>query len=132
MGSATRPSLFKEVHVDHDLEAKIGYIARVAHLVNRALCRANGDDSQPLWEDAPDWQRKAAVEGVRHRLENPDITPQQTHEEWLRNKKEYGWRYGMVKDPELKTHPCCVPFKELPLEQKAKDFLFQAVVDALR
>lgn len=31
-------------------------IARMAHEANRAYCQALGDDSQPAWEDAPEWQ----------------------------------------------------------------------------
>ena len=35
-------------------------IARVCHEVNRAYCQALGDDSQPTWEEAPEWQRASA------------------------------------------------------------------------
>ena len=40
--------------------------------------------------------------------------------------------YGEEKDPERKVHPCMVPFNELPREQQAKDFIFRAVVHALK
>jgi hypothetical protein len=43
-----------------------------------------------------------------------------------------GWVYGEVKDAEKKTHPCLVPFDQLPLFQQKKDKLFCAIVDALR
>lgn len=33
-------------------------IARVCHEVNRAYCQALGDNSQPTWEEAPQWQRQ--------------------------------------------------------------------------
>jgi hypothetical protein len=36
-----------------------------------------------------------------------------------------------VKDAELKTHPCLVPFEELPKFQQQKDRLFRAIVKAL-
>jgi len=39
-----------------------------------------------------------------------------------------GWKYGPVKDVEKKEHPCCVEYHELPVDQKAKDFIFRAVV----
>lgn len=35
--------------------------AKTAHEVNRAYCLSIGDISQPSWEDAPDWQKKSAV-----------------------------------------------------------------------
>ena len=65
-------------------------------------------------------------------LANPDATPEQSHESWLEQKIADGWVYGAVKDPDAKTHPCCVPYEELPVEQKAKDYLFRAVVHALK
>lgn len=43
----------------------IEQIARVCHEVNRAYCQALGDDSQPAWEDAPQWQRDSALLGVQ-------------------------------------------------------------------
>ena len=43
-----------------------------------------------------------------------------------------GWKYGPVKDAQKKEHPCFLPYAELPPEQKAKDYLFRAVVHALK
>ena len=107
-------------------------IARVAHLINAAYCASLGDTSQTSWEDAPEWQRESAVNGVNMHLTNPDATPEQSHESWLAQKVEAGWVYGEVKDADAKTHPCCVPYAELPAEQKAKDYLFRGVVHALK
>lgn len=107
-------------------------IARVAHAINRAYCQSLGDDSQPDWDKAPKWQRQSALNGVDMHLANPQATPEQSHENWLKQKQAEGWTYGEVKDPEAKTHPCCLPYDELPPEQKAKDFLFRSVVHELK
>ncbi len=106
-------------------------IAKVCHEVNRAYCEALGDTSQPSWEDAPEWQRSSAVNGVKFHEANPDAGPDHSHNEWLAEKRAAGWKFGPVKDPEAKEHPCFVPYDELPTEQKAKDFLFRAVVHQL-
>jgi hypothetical protein len=100
--------------------------ARAAHEVNRAYCIAIGDTSQPRWEDAPDWQRSSAVNGVSGVLKGN--TPEQLHESWLAEKQATGWKYGPVKNPETKEHPCFVPYAELPAAQKAKDLLFVTTV----
>lgn len=107
-------------------------IARVAHEVNRAYCQALGDQSQPSWEAAPEWQRNSAINGVHFHLANPDAGPDHSHNEWLKEKREAGWKYGPVKNPEAKEHPCFVAYDELLTEQKAKDFLFRGVVHALK
>ena len=106
-------------------------IASVAHEVNRAYCQAIGDDSQPTWEDAPQWQKDSAINGVILHTSNPDAGPQASHEGWMAQKIAYGWKYGPVKNPEIKEHPCLVPFDQLPIEQQAKDFIFRAVVHAI-
>ena len=107
-------------------------IARVAHEINRAYCASLGDDSQPSWDNAPDWQKASALAGVDMHLANPDATPENSHESWLAQKTAEGWKYGPVKDAEKKEHPCFLPYAELPPEQKAKDYLFRAVVHALK
>ncbi|WP_167141297.1 RyR domain-containing protein [Pseudomonas sp. OTU750018] len=107
-------------------------IAKVAHQINLAYCASLGDTSQPAWADAPDWQKQSAMAGVDMHLANPDATPEQSHESWLAQKVADGWVYGDVKDADAKTHPCCLPFAELSPEQKAKNYLFRAVVHALR
>lgn len=106
-------------------------IARVCHEVNRAYCKALGDMSQPAWEDAPQWQRESARMGVD--LHNMgDFEPWQIHTAWFVQKEEDGWIWGPVKDPVKKEHPCMVPFEALPKDQQAKDYIFRAVVHALR
>lgn len=107
-------------------------IARVCHEVNRAYCQALGDNSQPAWEDAPEWQRSSALAGVQLHIQHPDAGERASHESWMAQKLADGWVYGPVKDPDAKQHPCMVPFEKLPVEQQAKDYLFRAVVHALR
>ncbi|MFN7131182.1 MAG: RyR domain-containing protein [Myxococcales bacterium] len=106
-------------------------IAKVCHEANKAYCEALGDASQPSWEGAPEWQRQSALKGVEHHLTHPDATPADSHNSWLAEKKAAGWKYGPVKDPEKKEHPCFVPYEQLPREQQAKDYIFRAVVRAL-
>jgi len=107
-------------------------IARVAHEVNKAFCQSIGDNSQPNWGNAPEWQKTSAIKGVIFHLNNPNAGPSHSHDEWLKEKTATGWKYGLVKDPELKTHPCIVPYELLPTEQKSKDYLFKALIHALK
>lgn len=103
--------------------------AQAAHGANRAYCQAIGDDSQLPWDEAPDWQRVSAREGVASAMNG--ASPEQLHEAWTLSKERDGWTYGKVKDAEAKTHPCLVPYLELPAEQQAKDALFGSVVAAV-
>lgn len=106
-------------------------IAKVCHEANRAYCATLGDYSQPPWNEAPDWQRSSAVSGVQFHIDNPNAGPSASHSSWLAEKKADGWKYGPVKDPDNKEHPCYVPYEELPGDQKRKDLLFLSIVRAL-
>lgn len=115
----------------HDAAYEQVNIARVCHEVNRAYCESLGDTSQPAWEYAPEWQRQSAILGVSFHLSNPDAGPDNSHNEWMKEKASNGWTYGPVKNETKKEHPCFVPYDDLPQEQKAKDFLFRGTVHAM-
>lgn len=106
-------------------------IAAICHNANKALCEAQGDHSQPHWSEAPQWQKDSAVVGVAFNLANPVAPASASHDSWLEQKRNDGWKYGPVKNPDAKEHPCFVPYEELPPEQQAKDHLFKSIVGAL-
>ena len=43
------------------------------------------------------------------------------HEVWAETRIRQGWTYGPERNDELKTHPCLVPYEELPEEEKEYD-----------
>jgi hypothetical protein len=106
-------------------------IAPICHAANKAWCEANGDYSQKSWEEAEDWQKESAIKGVQFKLDNPDAGHDAQHNSWMQEKLDNGWEYGTKKDADAKTHPCLVPFEQLPEMQQMKDALFCAVVDSL-
>lgn len=107
----------------------IEQIAHVCHEANRALQVIQGDEAvSPHFTDAPEWQVKSAYEGVQCALDG--ATPEELHESWKAFKISDGWGYGDVKDADKKTHPCIVPYGELPEDQRIKDRVFNAIVAA--
>lgn len=106
-------------------------IAKVCHEANRAYCETLGDSSQLPWDQAPDWQKQSAINGVLFHAEG-DKSASASHENWMKEKVDNGWKYGPVKDPEKKEHPCIIPYAQLPLEQRRKDYIFKAIVDAFK
>ena len=108
----------------------VEHIARIVHEANRAYCESIGDYSQAPWEHAEAWQKDAARIGVQFHLNFPDSSPRESHELWWACKLADGWTYGEQKDPEKKTHPCMVPYEELPPAQQFKDKLFATIVAA--
>jgi hypothetical protein len=110
---------------------KVEQIAKTCHEVNKAFCESIGDFSQPKWDDAPQWQKESAINGVNFHLANPTSKPSDSHNNWMAEKLKDGWKFGEVKNPETKEHPCMVPYEDLPKAQQTKDALFIAVVRSL-
>lgn len=106
-------------------------IAMVAHEVNRAYCQTLGDYSQPVWEQAPEWQRESLLSGVRLIEAGVVQCPEDSHRSWLDHKVREGWTWGRLKDPGAKTHPNMVPWSALDERERVKDALFFACVMTL-
>lgn len=107
-------------------------IARVAHEANRVLQKIQNNPAVSValpWDLASDEQRASVIDGV-HGVQG-GASPEESHQAWCDFKRSNGWVYGEVKDEEAKTHPCLVPYDELPVEDQRKDWLFAAIVEAL-
>lgn len=113
-------------------QAHLLTMAKACHEINRAYCESLGDHSQVAWELASKDIQDSAVHGIMFNLMNPDSKPSDQHETWMKFKAEQGWVYGVDKDAEKKTHPCMVPYEELPQAQRTKDYLFKAVFSNVR
>jgi hypothetical protein len=122
--------LFDNQYILKSFNDLVETLARIVHEVNRAYCESQGDKSQKEWKFAPSWQKDSARQGVILHL-TTDSGPEASHESWMEQKVKDGWMYGPEKDEKLKTHPCMVPFKELPPAQQAKDYIFRAVIHAI-
>ena len=111
-----------------DNNLNIEQIAKTCHEVNRVFCESIEDFSQAAWNNAPQWQKESAINGVNFLLENTNSKPCDIHNNWMKEKLEDGWKFGEVKNPETKEHPCIVDYEKLPKNQQTKDYLFSAVV----
>ena len=109
----------------------INRAAEFCHGVNKLWCEMNNDFSQPDWKDAPEWQKKSAIQGVEFHLNNQQADDAASHNNWLALKEADGWTYGTHKDTINKIHPCMVPFEQLPIKDQIKDALFRNNVHAL-
>ena len=113
-------------------------VARTCHELNRVYTQAtSGPDadsaaSNPAllpWDELDRNTIEAAFDGVAFHFRNPDATPENSHENWLKLKRSQGWVYGVKKDANLKTNPCMVPYADLSLDMRVKDHLFIAAIE---
>lgn len=54
-------------------------------------------------------------------LELTERLAENAHELWARERLAQGWTFGPKRDDEAKTHPCLIPYKDLPEEEKRFD-----------
>ena len=43
------------------------------------------------------------------------------HDVWAQSRINEGWSYGLERNDALKTHPCLVPYGQLPESEKRYD-----------
>lgn len=106
----------------------IEQVARICHETNKAYCDSIGDPSQKSWDEAEQWQRDSAINGVKFSIDNPAAPASAQHDAWLADKARDGWKFGTIKNADAKEHPCMVPYEQLPQEQRLKDHLFKGIV----
>lgn len=107
-------------------------IARICHEAHKALCNALGEFGIESWGRLSRPRRDVCIGSVEAMIASPKVTSEMSHQMWLDHMVSTGWKYGPEKNPDLKEHPCIVPFSELPIEQKKKDELFAAIVRVLK
>lgn len=116
--------------MDYEQAAAVS-IARVCYEVNRAYDGTISPVKPIEWDKAANAVKQGYVAGVMYFMRNPGKTPKDQHEFWMETKRLDGWVHGEVKDAEKKTHPCMIPYDQLPKEQQVKDVLFQAVITGI-
>lgn len=54
-------------------------------------------------------------------LELTEKIAEQVHDVWSQGRITEGWTYGEERNDELKTHPCLVPYSDLPESEREYD-----------
>lgn len=106
-------------------------IARVAHEAVIAYNTSIGDLSEKAWEALSSAERIATVDAVLFIQLNPTQTAEAIHDAWYAKKRENGWALGPTLDARHSEHPAMVSYSQLPQEQRTRDAIFRAVVQAM-
>ena len=61
------------------------------------------------------------VELPENILDLIELLAEQNHEVWAEQRIKDGWTYGAYRDDNGKTHPCLVPYSDLPEKEKEYD-----------
>lgn len=102
--------------------------ASKAHAGNCRIQEKYGEVVAPEWDDLSDYLVQSTINGVKAIIDNPEITAEDLHASWSQERISDGWVYGADKCTVAKTHPCLVPYAELPEFQREKDYSFRSIV----
>ena len=50
-----------------------------------------------------------------------EVFAENNHEVWARERVKQGWTYGSKRDDATKQHPCLIPYKDLPPDERLMD-----------
>ncbi|WP_295877106.1 RyR domain-containing protein [uncultured Akkermansia sp.] len=50
-----------------------------------------------------------------------ELIAENTHNVWAEERLRQGWKLGLCRDEQLKTHPCLIPYEDLPEKEKIFD-----------
>lgn len=134
MGFALKDRLYRgsQAKKKELTEASILIAAKTAHEINRQFQLYNKELNPSVpWSLASKAIQESAISGMRAIISEPDLTSEELHNKWYEFKKAQGYTYGKIKDDELKTHPCMVPYWDLPADQRFKDKLFRTIAKNL-
>jgi hypothetical protein len=99
-------------------------IAKIAHEMNNAVVLSyNPNEPVTAWESLDESSQLPLVEAVIFYLNNPDVTPEASHNQWLAKMTE---THGKVEGP------LGVLYHQLSQVQRTKDAVFKAIVESLR
>ena len=82
-------------------------------LLNLRMMKNNNYIPQPI--DTADVKLPVELEDLVEEMSK------NVHEVWAETRIKQGWKYGEQRNDELKTHPCLIPYEELPEEEKDYD-----------
>ncbi len=107
-------------------------IARIVHAMLNAYSDVIGIATVVPAGDYDEVAKSSTEQAVQVVLDNPQITAETLHQNWVTARKNEGWVYGESKDATAKTHPCLVDWSELSKEHRIKDEFFISIVNSYK
>ncbi len=105
-------------------------IAEIIHSVSSLIPRPDGSEVGS-WQDLPDTFKKNAENAVIQIMNSSSHSPEDLHNLWMKPLVNGGWSQGPY-DRENKTHPCLIPFEELPESEVLKDEIWFHMTECFR
>ena len=110
---------------------------RRAHFVYEGARLAAIDAEAPIvpksWDEREEPFKHQFLEVIDRQCgEQRSKSPQELHGSWMQSYIDMGWVYGLLYNPEKKTHPDLIPYDQLEQREQDKDSIFIALCEIAR
>ncbi len=103
-------------------ERRAIFVYEAARIENKA---ANRPINPEVWEERDEKFRKNMIRAVSKQCgKNASNSVVELHDRWVEAYKRMGWKFGVARSVELKTHPDMVPYHKLGKKEQEKDWVF--------
>ena len=99
-------------------------IAERTKLFLRGLSKEIHEMAERIVESDTDVNKEERADDIKlpkELLELAEQMAERVHDVWAEERIRQGWSYGEQRDDVQKKHPCLIPYKELPVEEKIYD-----------
>jgi len=104
------------------------FISKLAHNAMADNCLQNYNINIPLWDELPEDNRFVVVNLTAYIYAHPDITDKELHDNWVKDRLNDGWRYGIKLDNDKKENPNIVEYENIPLHFRISSNIFRNVI----
>lgn len=102
----------------------LNQIAKTCHIVHTTFSQAIGHGTQPSFDEVSEAHKNTIISSIEKILSGEITSPMQSHDNFVKEKLEAGWKHSDEYSIENKTNPRLVPFSELPNSNRIKEELF--------
>lgn len=103
-------------------------LAESCHEATKVISEQILSEEKKEWKLIDSKTKAKLLNAVNRAIEEKITDPAIAHANWITDMEKDGWQYGDKLDEENKTHPCMVPYDQLPVGQQTKDYIFLAIL----
>lgn len=104
-------------------------IAKIIFTILGTIRELNNESEIETFDSISEQRKQSVYKNVDKIIKNPDITAEEEHDIWMKQKLKDGWKYGKITDRQNKIHNCIVPYSKLNFYQKLKD---QIIIETVK
>ncbi len=111
------------------ISQKLVYLlAEACHEATKVISEQILSEEKKEWKLIDSATKARLINAVQRAIDKKITDPSVAHADWMADMVKQGWVYGEKLDETEKTHPCLVPYDQLPTGQQTKDHIYLSIL----